>query len=263
MLPADTVEFQASGLDGEGHPISHLTFAWSIVNGGGHILASGPTTLSVQAVAADATYANTVVATTSGVSGMASIVISNTAPLASFSCGACTSPEGQPLPFDASASSDPNLDPLIYTWTFGDGSTGSGQSPAHPYPDNGTYAVTLTVEDDDGLTDTYQSLVTITNAPPAPTIAAPHTAQPNEPVTFTANANDPGDDTFEYQWDWGDGTAPGIATTAVTSHTFTAEDTYTVTLRVTDDDAGSGQTTHVINVRISYSTYLPTVTRLY
>jgi PKD repeat protein len=262
VLPGDTVEFQATGFDGLGDPIKHLSFDWTIVNGGGTIVDSGPDTVTVQATAADATYADTLIATTSGISGAASIVVSNTAPMASFTCGDCTTPEGTPLSFDATASSDPNNDPLSFSWTFGDSGTGSGPTPAYTYLDNASYLVTLTVEDDDGLTGTQHSLVTVTNAPPAPIITAPDTANRDEPVAFTANANDPGADTFEYRWDWGDESPVVITTTAVVSHTFSTEQVYTVTLRVTDDDGGIGETSHAIDVGPVYRyAYLPFVVR--
>jgi len=47
----------------------------------------------------------------------------------------------------------------------------------------------------------------------------------------------------------------------VISHTFTFVDVYTVTLRVTDDDGASGETTHVVHVGITYHIYLPLVIR--
>src|SRR5439155_21451786 len=52
----------------------------------------------------------------------------------------------------ASKSSDPDGTIVKYTWTFGDGSEGSGVAPAHTYSKVGTYEVTLTVEDDAHLT---------------------------------------------------------------------------------------------------------------
>jgi hypothetical protein len=47
----------------------------------------------------------------------------------------------------------------------------------------------------------------------------------------------------------------------VIEHSFTAADTYTVTLRVTDDDGGTGETRHAVSVATDYSIYLPLLRR--
>lgn len=55
--------------------------------------------------------------------------------------------------FSAGSSSDPNGDPLTYTWEFGDGWTGSGMTTMHTFTSPGTYPVTVTVCDPHGETD--------------------------------------------------------------------------------------------------------------
>jgi len=71
--------------------------------------------------------------------------------------------------FDGSGSYD--LDGIIanYEWDFGDGHTDTGVNPTHKYSSSGTYNITLTVTDDDGLTDTNDTTAVIGHGNP-PTI---------------------------------------------------------------------------------------------
>jgi len=52
--------------------------------------------------------------------------------------------------FDASASSDPDGDNLIYSWDFGDGTITRGSIFDHSYSKSGSYNVFLTVDDNSG-----------------------------------------------------------------------------------------------------------------
>ena len=49
--------------------------------------------------------------------------------------------------FNGGASSDPDGDPLTFSWSFGDGSSGSGRQATHVYSSPGSYNVSLTVSD--------------------------------------------------------------------------------------------------------------------
>jgi PKD repeat protein len=51
------------------------------------------------------------------------------------------------IQFDGSLSSDPENDPLTYSWSFGDGSTATESMPTYIYTAPGVYTVYLTVND--------------------------------------------------------------------------------------------------------------------
>jgi parallel beta-helix repeat protein len=79
---------------------------------------------------------------------------------------------GETVSFDAGASTD-NIGIASFTWDFGDGTTGTGETTTHTYTKPGSYTVTLTVTDLAG--NTAQDTITINVlAPPFPiwTIAA-------------------------------------------------------------------------------------------
>lgn len=81
----------------------------------------------------------------------------NNPPTASFTAN-CTDLE---CSFDGSGSSDSDGSIVSWDWTFGDGNNASGETVSHTYGAGGTYAVSLTVTDDDGATDTAFENVTV------------------------------------------------------------------------------------------------------
>lgn len=73
------------------------------------------------------------------------------------------------LRVDGSGSADADGTIASYAWSFGDGATAAGRTPAaHAYAVAGTYAVTLTVTDDRGDTGRTTRNVTVT----APVVVA-------------------------------------------------------------------------------------------
>lgn len=177
----------------------------------------------------------------------------NDAPTAAIAPLAASYPEGTPVNFDGSGSSDADDAVLTYAWTFGDGTCTGGtppaacsqQSPSHTYADNGSYPVTLTVSDG-YLTDVANATATITNVDPV--VSAGSDATVNEGSLYTGSGSfvDPGAaDTWTATVNYGDGSGTQALTLSGTrtfslSHTYVDNGEYTVTVTVTDDDSGSG-----------------------
>jgi len=74
-------------------------------------------------------------------------------PVASFTYSPLAPKVNDTIAFDASGCSDADGSIVSYLWNFGDGETSSSQNPTHAYDQEGSYTITLTVTDDDGLTD--------------------------------------------------------------------------------------------------------------
>ena len=86
----------------------------------------------------------------------------NQAPVARFSAPA-TAKANEAVSFDASASVDPEGDPLIYSWDFGDGTTQQVSWPQteHRYAVARTHIARLTVSDHEGASDTASQVISI------------------------------------------------------------------------------------------------------
>ncbi|WP_312674309.1 PKD domain-containing protein [Microbacterium sp.] len=161
----------------------------------------------------------------------------STAPVAAFTATV----KGVDAAFDASTSVPPGSTTISdYRWDFGDGSTGTGKTPAHTYAKPGTYAVKLTVTDSQSLMGSVTKSVVVQGANTPPTASFTLSAS-GLTVSADASASTDADGTIRsYRWDWGDGTTGEGAST---THTYATPGTRTVTLTVTDDVGGSTTTT--------------------
>lgn len=91
----------------------------------------------------------------------ASIQISGEgAPTASFTYSPSCPAKDEDVQF-TDTSTDPDGTIVSWEWEFGDGGTSTEQNPTHRYSDKGTYTITLTVTDDDGLTDSHSESLTV------------------------------------------------------------------------------------------------------
>jgi PKD repeat protein len=175
----------------------------------------------------------------------------NTVPSAAFTIAPSSPSVDETVRFDASATTDSEGSITAYEWTFGDGATATGRASNHEFASSGTYAVTLTVADDAGGTDTVSKTVTVgaeisTAAPSASFTATPSTAWVREGIAFDATGStDPDGTIVTYEWDFGDGET---ATGRTMGHSFDSPGAYTVTLTVVDDAGESDTASKTVHV---------------
>ena len=161
--------------------------------------------------------------------------------------------------FDAALSSDADGSVVIYSWDFGDGTTGSGIQISHTYTAlaNTNYAVTLLVYDDDGASASSASIVSVyvTQEVPfeGPTASFTTTAPvkiydspslPNLPSLFEVTLDPristpaPGHTIEHYIWNFGDGESLSIDHEGAVTHTYSSGSpsrTFVVSLTVIDE----------------------------
>jgi len=133
--------------------------------------------------------------------------------------------------------------PLDLYWDFGDGSaavnTGDRVSVSHVYEDDGTYTVTLTVRDRQGVFATATHEIEIVNRNPfSEEIAAVEIDPDTSTVELTATAQDAHSDTLTFHWDFGDGDTAVGEDLWWSRHQYLVSGTYEVVLTITDEDGG-------------------------
>lgn len=176
----------------------------------------------------------------------------NQPPQPAIQVSAATVNQGDTVNFDASATAAGS--PIAsYDWDFGDGNIGSGQLTSHVYAAAGTYQVTLTVADQNGLSGSattpieVQTPPSVPNTPPVAAIAAPPMAEVGVTVTFDGTPSQAGSPISSYQWDFGDGVTGSGPTL---SYAYTQPGSYQVTLTVTDQMGLSGSSTSQIGITL-------------
>ncbi len=122
-------------------------------------------------------------------------VQSNQPPVAVSSVSPTTGPPPLTVSFSSAGSTDPEGQPLSYSWTFGDTTTSTAASPAHTYSLAGVYTARLTVSD--GVNTTLSTPLTISvGNPPTATVATPadgSTFKAGDVISFSGDGSDPED----------------------------------------------------------------------
>ena len=140
--------------------------------------------------------------------------------------------------FDSSESTD-NVGIVSYTWDFGDGNGSTSANPVHTYETSGTYDVTLTVTDGNGLSDISVQEITVMEDNSIPVaIATSDVSVGPAPLNVQFTGSDSSDDVgvVSYLWDFGNGETANVANP---NYTYLVSGNYTVTLTVTDADGNT------------------------
>jgi PKD repeat protein len=186
-------------------------------------------------------------------------------PTARFKIAPASPSVGQPVLFDATSScpgaaQDENTcrsssnTITQYDWDFGDGSTGSGATVTHSYTTPRSYAVTLTVTNDRGLSASTTKTVDLGAATPpsASFVFSPNTPAPNDLIIFTDTSKPAtGRTIVRLDWNFGDPDKPqgGVATGATVQNTYIREGSFVVTLTATDDLGQRSVATQAVTVK--------------
>jgi PKD repeat protein len=179
------------------------------------------------------------------------------APWPSFTASTSSVLIGQPVSFDASASSSPNGAITDYKWDLDNSGkfatdTGTTKTLTHTFTTPGTYRVTLKVTDSKGQQETTERTVEVANTATAKIAAAMNPVGAGQADTLSAAASsDAGGGTIvDYKWDLnGDGTyETDTGTTPTVSKAFLAPGTSTVGVRVTDSFGATDTATLSVKV---------------
>jgi PKD repeat protein len=131
-------------------------------------------------------------------------------------------------------------DPTMWSWDFGDGTRDMVASPSHLYQNPGTYTVTLTASNHEGVSDTETKIdyITVTGSG---TLSADFTGTPtsgNVPLSVYFTDKSTGTPS-SWSWDFGDGQTD---TRKDTVHIYNQPGLYTVALTVMDNNGTKSAT---------------------
>ncbi len=140
-----------------------------------------------------------------------------------------------------------------WNWTFGDGETGMLQSTSHCYPNDGSYAVALTVTGANGCSNTVMqnNYIQVFPLPEAAFTSDVTEANLFDPTIHFINETS---GAVSYNWNFGD----ALTSTQVNpSHTYGDADTYPVWLVAATDKGCTDSVNHMIVIQGEFTFYAP------
>lgn len=192
----------------------------------------------------------------SNISSMTCRVLSNevsvqieASPVASYEIAsvACLNQKTQFTDLSISSSA------LSYYWIFGDGTTGTGENPAHVYTDTGMFQTALIVTSANGCIDTADNSLAVT-VYPIPT--ASFSAYPMDTTIFypEVTINDNSTDAIWCSIDWGDGT---VTDCAENTHTYAKYGKYAIVQTVANSSGCTDTALVTIIKRPEFRFFVP------
>jgi glucose/arabinose dehydrogenase/PKD repeat protein len=192
-------------------------------------------------------------------------VQSNQAPVVSASANPTSGPAPLAVSFSSAGSSDPEGQPLTYSWNFGDGSSSTAANPSHTYASRGTYTARLTVSD--GVNSSLSTPITISvGSIPTATISSPTDGlqfKAGDVISYQGDGTDPDDGSLPasaFTWNIDflheghvhpgtpvTGVKGGSFTIPSSGHDFSGNTRYRITLTVRDSDGLTSSKSVTIN----------------
>ncbi len=250
-LEGGSAALRVTALDENFNPLSNIPVTLSTnagqLNSRGNVIAT-----NVNGVEEDlltTTVTANVTASSGGVEVSITVhVETNEGPTASFVYSPTSPKVGEKVNFNASGSTDQDGSIVSYQWDFGDGRGDSGETVTHKYKNVGTFTVVLVVEDNSGNRGTASQTVNVSegDSPNASFVYSPANPAENETIYFNASeSEDPDGDIVSFEWDFGDGTN---GTGETVTHQYDSSGSFTVLLKVTDDDGNIDTATQTVSV---------------
>jgi glucose/arabinose dehydrogenase len=178
--------------------------------------------------------------------------------------------------FSSTGTTDPDNNPLTYSWDFGDGGSSSQPNPVHTYQNVGLYTARLTVSDGQNQVLGNPINISVGNAPNvtinSPTNGVSFIAR--DVISFSGSANDPEDGslgpgalTWHIVFHHGshthpivgplNGAASGTYTIPASGHDYSGQTSYEIILTATDSDGLQNSTSVFIfpnKVNLTFNT---------
>lgn len=250
----ESVTFTASLSDGTGPYLVRFAFgdgSYAVAAG------SGPTVSATHAFATAGSF-NVTAEVTDAVGAKATSGIETFSVSAGPTITAHATPAagdvGHPLDFNSSLSSG-GTPPVSYLWEFGDGKSASTEDASHAYGTAGTFPVSVTATDADGVKTTARLSVTVVNDPTVAASLAPTSPGANQAATFFASVSG-GTGPFTYTWLFGDKSGSALPDPV---HVYNTSGTYTVSVWANDSVGGSAHASITVTVSAPTTSLFPSI----